>query len=76
MINFGYTVCFRDDRKKFRGCLSYTFIETAMKEFRVRIEVGYEFVTITTTDDNRLIASHSKEAFDTFKNTIEAELRK
>ena len=73
--NYKFQVCYRRSRAKFWECFSYTFIETAMKEFHDKINDGFEFVSVVRIENQEIIACYSKTDFEEFKNTIEDELR-
>ena len=73
--NYIYNVCSRDCADEDWVYWPYTLLKSATKIFYDKIEVGYDFVSIVQIEDQKIIAYHSKEAFDTFKNTIETELK-
>ena len=73
--NYIYNVCSRESVDEDWVCWPYTSLERAIATFNSKIAFEFEFVYMVKFEDQEMIAYHSKEAFDHFKNTIEVELK-
>ena len=74
-INHGYNVYSCNDHAEDWYTWPFFSLESAMESFYNRIEVEYDFVSVVQINDGKILAYHSKKAFDKFKIDIETELR-